>query len=30
MIFPNDDSLIKILYLAVDRLAKKWTRAYAD
>lgn len=24
--FPNDDSIFKILYLAVNRVAKKWTR----
>ena len=30
LIFPNDDSLMKMLYLAVERVAKKWTRAYAD
>ena len=23
--FPNDDSIIKILYLAINRIAKKWT-----
>jgi transposase-like protein len=23
--FPNDDSILKILYLAIDRVAKKWT-----
>lgn len=30
LIFPNDDSLMKMLYLAVERVAKKWTRAYPD
>ena len=30
LIFPNDDSLMKMLYLAVERVARKWTRAYAD
>lgn len=30
LIFPNDDSLLKILYLAVERVAKKWTRNYPD
>lgn len=30
LIFPNDDSLMKILYLAVERVAKKWTRSYAE
>lgn len=30
LIFPNDDSLQKMLYLAVERIAKKWTRGYPD
>lgn len=30
LIFPNDDSLLKMLYLAVERVAKKWTRNYPD
>ena len=30
LIFPNDDSLLKILYLAVERVSKKWTRSYSD
>ena len=30
LIFPNDDSLLKMLYLAVERIAKKWTRNYPD
>ena len=30
LIFPNDDSLMKMLYLAVERVARKWTRAYSD
>lgn len=30
LIFPNDDSLVKMLYLAVERVAKKWTRNYPD
>ena len=30
LIFPNDDSLIKMLYLTVERVARKWTRAYSD
>lgn len=30
LIFPNDDSLLKMLYLAVERVAKKWTRNYSD
>ena len=23
--FPNDDSIIKILYLAINRVSKRWT-----
>ena len=30
LIFPNDDSLMKMLYLAVERVERKWTRAYSD
>ncbi len=30
LIFPNDDSLLKMLYLAVQRVAKKLTRSYSD
>ena len=30
LIFPNDDSLIKMINLTVERVARKWTRAYAD
>ena len=30
LIFPNDDSLLKMLYLAVERVAKKWTRNYPE
>ena len=30
LIFPNDESLMKILYLAVQRVAKKWVRNYPD
>jgi transposase-like protein len=28
LIFPTDESLLKMLYLAVERIAKKWTRNY--
>jgi len=24
-LFPNDDSAMKVLYLAIDQAAKKWT-----
>ncbi len=30
LIFPNDDSLLKMLYLAVERISKKWSRNYSD
>jgi transposase-like protein len=30
MAFPNDDSLLKMLYLAVTRIAGKWTRRYPN
>lgn len=30
LIFPNDESLMKMLYLAVQRVAKKWVRNYPD
>ncbi|SHH35212.1 Transposase, Mutator family [Clostridium grantii DSM 8605] len=30
LIFPNDDSLMKMLYLAVERVSKKWTRNYPE
>jgi len=30
LIFHNDGSLLKMLYLAVERVAKKWTRNYPD
>lgn len=29
-IFPTDESLLKILYLAAEKVAKKWTRKYPD
>ena len=28
LIFPNDESLMKMLYLAVERISKRWTRVY--
>jgi transposase-like protein len=28
LIFPNDESLLKMLYLATERVSKKWTQAY--
>lgn len=30
LIFPTDDSLLKMLYLATENVAKKWTRGYAN
>lgn len=30
LIFPNDESLMKMLYLATEKISKKWTRVYAD
>ena len=30
LIFPNDQSLMKMLYLATERVAKKWTRRYPN
>lgn len=30
LIFPNDESLMKMLYLATEKISKKWTRAYAN
>ena len=30
LIFPNDESLLKMLYLATEKVSKKWTRVYAD
>lgn len=29
-IFPTDDSLLKILYLAAEKVAKRWTRKYPN
>lgn len=30
LIFPSDESLMKMLYLATEKVSKKWTRAYAN
>lgn len=30
LIFPNDDSLMKMLYLATEKVNKKWTRNYPN
>lgn len=30
LIFPNDDSLMKMLYLATEKVHKKWTRNYPN
>ena len=30
LIFPNDESLMKMLYLATEKISKKWHRIYTD
>jgi transposase-like protein len=30
LIFPSDESLMKMLYLATEKVSKKWTRTYRD
>lgn len=30
LIFPSDDSLMKMLYLATKRISRKWTRSYEN
>jgi putative transposase len=30
LIFPNDESLMKMLYLATEKVSKKWNRVYAN
>jgi putative transposase len=30
LIFPNDESLMKMLYLATEKVSKKWTRIYLN
>jgi len=30
LIFPTDESLLKMLYLATERVARRWTRVYPD
>jgi putative transposase len=30
LIFPNDESLLKMLYLATEKIHLKWTRNYPD
>lgn len=30
LIFPSDESLMKMLYLATDRISKRWSRVYTD
>ena len=29
-VFPNDESIMKVLYLALQNVAKKWTRPIRD
>ncbi|MGK0465291.1 IS256 family transposase [Clostridium sp.] len=30
LIFPNDESLMKMLYLATEKVSKKWSRVYSN
>ena len=30
LIFPTDESLMKMLYLAMEKISRKWTRVYLD
>lgn len=30
LIFPNDESLMKMLYLATEKISRKWTRVYSN
>jgi transposase-like protein len=30
LIFPNNESLMKMLYLATEKVSKRWTRVYAN
>lgn len=30
LIFPNDESLMKMLYLATEKVSRKWTRVYPN
>ena len=30
LIFPNDESLMKMLYLATEKVSRKWSRVYSD
>lgn len=30
LIFPNDESLMKMLYLATEKISRKWTRVHLD
>ena len=30
LIFPNDESLMKMLYMATEKVSKKWTRIYPN
>ena len=30
LIFPSDESLMKMLYLATEKVSKRWTRVYAN
>ena len=30
LIFPNDESLLKMLYLATEKISRKWSRVYSN
>lgn len=30
LIFPNDESLLKMLYLATQKIAERWSRIYPE
>ena len=30
LIFPSDESLMKMLYLATEKVSKRWTRVYTN
>ena len=30
LIFPNDESLMKMLYLVTQKISRKWIRTYAN
>ena len=30
LIFPSDESLMKMMYLATEKVSRKWTRVYSN